>query len=133
MSQVEVPVGTADVDPQPSPVSDAPVAGGGRRGVTLASGVGVLVLVGGLLAVSPVVPEHETPGQALDACRDEVDRQAPALDDERWLVEIIVEDDYGFWVTGFLGPAGWACAAAYDGSWSVDVTVEAPPGVSLTE
>src|SRR5215203_2826104 len=102
MSQ-QAPVGAPEATPQSSPEAEdqAPAVGGARRGVTLAAGVGVLALVGGLLAVSPVVPEHDTPGQALGACRDDVDRQAPALDDERWLVEIIVEDDYGFWVTGF--------------------------------
>ena len=96
--------------------------------------MGAVALTAGLLHISPVTPEEDVPGQALFACRADVMRQAPAMTDERWLIEIIDDVPYGHWITGFLGPVGWACAASYHGDeWDVEVTVEAPEGVSLTE
>ena len=105
-----------------------------RRVGDVVAGAGLVAVTAGLIAMLPLAPRDDTVGQALYACRDEVARRAPAVTHERWLVEVIADESYGHWVTGFLGPVGWSCAASYDdGAWEVEVTVDAPEGMSLTK
>jgi hypothetical protein len=138
VTETDTPAGAAAAARADAPATEtpapAPPARPRRRLGPVAACAGLVALTAGLVHISPVTPEEDVPGQALFACRADVTRQAPALTDERWLIEVIDDAPYGHRITGFLGPAGWACAASYDGDeWDVEVTVEAPEGVSLTE